>query len=38
VFLTCERAEAFVAAVEQDEPDTAAVASVTTLEFEQAPN
>jgi hypothetical protein len=33
-----EQAEAFIAEVEQDEPDTAALLSVVALEFEQAPN
>jgi len=33
-----EQAEAFIAEVEQDEPETAALLSVTVLEFEQAPN
>jgi hypothetical protein len=37
-FLEREQAEAFLAGVEQDEPDTAALSSVVALEFEQASN
>jgi len=37
-FPNWEEAEALIAEVEQDEPDTAALLSVTVLEFEQAPN
>jgi hypothetical protein len=38
LFRDREQAEAFIAEVEQDEPETAALLSVVALEFEQAPN
>jgi hypothetical protein len=38
LFVVRERAEALLADVKRDEPETAALLSVTVLEFEQAPN
>jgi hypothetical protein len=38
LFLDREQAEAFIAEVEQDEPETAALLSVVAVELEQAPN
>jgi hypothetical protein len=37
-FLEEEQAEAFIAEVEGDEPELAALLSVATVEFEKAPN
>jgi hypothetical protein len=38
LFADQKQAEAFIAEVEQDEPDTAALLSGTALVFEQGPN
>ena len=38
LFLEREQAEAFIAEVDPDEPETAALLSVMALEFAQAPN